>query len=153
GAWARTGAFASAVRSADSVVSPIRGLERATVRVGGGDLATRVPVSAADETGTLTRAFNRMTEGLEERERIREAFGAFVDPDLAERVAREGTDLRGEELDISILFMDVRGFTSFSEGAPAREVVSRLNALYDVVVPVILRHGGHANKFIGDGLL
>jgi adenylate cyclase len=152
-AVALTVSFAFTVLLADSVVSPIHRLEWATVRVGGGDLATRVPVSAADETGTLTRAFNRMTAGLEERERIREAFGAFVDPDLAERVAREGTDLRGEELEVSILFMDVRGFTSFSESAPAHEVVSRLNALYDIVVPVILRHGGHANKFIGDGLL
>jgi hypothetical protein len=40
------------------------------------------------------------------------------------RVARDGTDLRGEELEVSILFMDVRGFTSFSEQAPAREVVA-----------------------------
>src|SRR5207253_6212303 len=71
----------------------------------------------------------------------------------AERVARDGTDLRGEELDVSILFMDVRGFTTLSEQAPAQEVVSGLNALYEVVVPVILGHGGHANKFIGDGLL
>jgi adenylate cyclase len=152
-AVALTVSFAFTVLLADSVAAPIHRLERATARVGEGDLTTRVPVSAADETGTLTHAFNRMTAGLEERERIREAFGAFVDPDLAERVAREGTDLRGEELEVSILFMDVRGFTSFSESAPAREVVSRLNALYEIVVPVILRQGGHANKFIGDGLL
>ncbi len=138
---------------ADSVVSPIRRLEDATSRVAAGDLATRVPVSAADETGKLTRAFNRMVSGLQERERLREAFGTFVDPDLAERVARDGTDVRGEELEASILFMDVRGFTTFSEKAPAQEVVARLNELYEVVVPVITSHGGHANKFIGDGLL
>jgi class 3 adenylate cyclase len=94
-----------------------------------------------------------MVSGLQERERLREAFGTFVDPDLAERVARDGTDLRGEEVEVSILFMDVRGFTSFSERAPAADVVARLNDLYGVVVPVILEHGGHANKFIGDGLL
>jgi adenylate cyclase len=51
------------------------------------------------------------------------------------------------------LFMDVRGFTTLSESAEARDVVSRLNQLYDRVVPVVLRQGGHANKFIGDGLL
>jgi class 3 adenylate cyclase len=94
-----------------------------------------------------------MVSGLEERERLRDAFGTFVDPDLADRVARDGTDLRGEEVELSILFMDVRGFTSYAERTPAHEVVARLNALYDVVVPVILAHGGHANKFIGDGLL
>ena len=138
---------------AGSVVAPIDRLQAATERVAGGDLTLRVPVVADDETGALTRAFNRMTSGLQERERLRDAFGTFVDPDLADRVARDGTDLRGEELEVSILFMDVRGFTTLSEQAPPDEVVSRLNALYDIVVPVILRHGGHANKFIGDGLL
>src|SRR5206468_10328324 len=55
--------------------------------------------------------------------------------------------------EVSILFMDVRGFTTLSERAAARELVSRLNVLYDIVVPVILRPVGHANKFSGDGLL
>jgi class 3 adenylate cyclase len=109
--------------------------------------------SSVVETGALTRAFNRMVSGLQERERLREAFGTFVDPELAERVAREGTDLRGEEVDVSILFLDVRGFTTFAERTPARDVVARLNELYEVVVPIILANGGHANKFIGDGLL
>jgi class 3 adenylate cyclase len=150
---AMTLAFAFTVLLADSVVAPIRRLEKATESVGAGDLSTRVPVSAADETGTLTQAFNRMLSGLQERARLREAFGTFVDPNLAERVARDGTDLRGEELEVSILFMDVRGFTTFSENAPAAEVVARLNELYEIVVPLITGHGGHANKFIGDGLL
>jgi adenylate cyclase len=138
---------------AGSVAAPIHRLQAATARVGGGDLAVRVPVTADDETGALTRAFNRMVSGLQERERLRDAFGTFVDPELAERVARDGTDLRGEEIELSILFMDIRGFTTFSERAPAQEVVARLNELYDLVVPIVLRHGGHANKFIGDGLL
>jgi class 3 adenylate cyclase len=94
-----------------------------------------------------------MAAGLEQRERLRDAFGTFVDPDLTERVLEEGTDLAGEEVDVSLLFMDIRGFTTYSEKAEAQEVVARLNDLYGEVVPVILRHQGHANKFIGDGLL
>jgi class 3 adenylate cyclase len=152
-AVALTLTFGLSLLLASSVVSPIRRLQDATERVAGGDLSTRVPVVASDETGALTRAFNRMVSGLQERERLREAFGTFVDPELAERVAREGTDLLGEEVELSILFMDVRGFTSFAERTPARDVVTRLNALYDIVVPLVLSHGGHANKFIGDGLL
>jgi adenylate cyclase len=146
-------AFVFTVLLADSVVSPIHRLERATERVGSGDLAVRVPVGSADETGNLTRAFNRMVSGLQERERLREAFGTFVDPDLTERVLEEGTNLAGDEVDVSLLFMDIRGFTTYSEQAQPQEVVARLNDLYGEVVPVILRHGGHANKFIGDGLL
>jgi adenylate cyclase len=101
----------------------------------------------------LQAGFNHMAGGLAERERLRHAFGAYVDPELTERVLREGTDLAGEDVEVSLLFADVRGFTAYAESAPAREVVERLNELYGDIVPIILRHGGHANKFIGDGLL
>jgi adenylate cyclase len=138
---------------ADAVSGPIIDLRDATHRVGGGDLTVRVPVVCTDEIGDLAASFNAMVAGLGERERLRDAFGAFVDPALTERVLSEGTDLRGEELDVSVLFLDVRGFTTFAEGAGAHDVVATLNQLYEAVVPVIVRHGGHANKFIGDGLL
>jgi class 3 adenylate cyclase len=136
-----------------SITAPIAQLREASGRVGRGDLSARVPVASTDETGELARSFNEMATGLEERERLRDAFGAFVDPELAERVSREGTDFAGEEVEVSVLFMDVRGFTSYSERVSAREAVARLNDLYDRVVPIITRRGGHANKFIGDGLL
>jgi class 3 adenylate cyclase len=138
---------------ADAVSGPIIDLRDAARRVGTGDLSVRVPVVSTDETAELSAAFNAMVAGLGEREQLREAFGTFVDPALTERVLAEGTDLRGEEIDVSVLFLDVREFTAFAEGAAAREVVASLNQLYEAVVPVILRHGGHANKFIGDGLL
>jgi class 3 adenylate cyclase len=113
----------------------------------------RVPVLGTDETGRLAGSFNTMVSGLEERERLREAFGAFVDPGVAERVLAEGTTLEGREAEVTILFLDIRGFTSFAEAAGPREAVARLNDLYELIVPVLIRHGGHANKFIGDGLL
>jgi class 3 adenylate cyclase len=94
-----------------------------------------------------------MVEGLDERERLREAFGAYVDPGLAERVLREGSELGGEEVEVSIMFLDIRDFTAFAERASPVEVVSLLNGFWELVVPVLLRNGGHANKFIGDGLL
>jgi adenylate cyclase len=136
-----------------SIATPIVQLRDATRRVERGDFSVRVPVASTDESGELTRSFNEMTAGLREREQLREAFGAFVDPELAERVLQEGTDLEGEEVEVSVMFMDIRDFTSYAERASAREVVGRLNDLYEHVVPVITRHGGHANKFIGDGLL
>jgi adenylate cyclase len=54
---------------------------------------------------------------------------------------------------VSILFCDVRDFTAFAAQADAKEVVMRLNALFAVVVPIVNRHGGHVDKFVGDGLL
>jgi class 3 adenylate cyclase len=136
-----------------SLGSSLTDLQRATERVRAGDYSARVPVVASDETGALAQSFNTMVEGLDERERLREAFGAYVDPDLAERVLAEGADLEGEELEVTVLFLDIRDFTAFAERATPHEVVTLLNEFWELVVPVLLSHGGHANKFIGDGLL
>ena len=136
-----------------SILQPIEDLQRGTARVAHGDFSVRVPVLGTDETGRLAGSFNTMVSGLEERERLREAFGAFVDPDVAERVLAEGTVLEGQEAEVTILFLDIRGFTTFAERAGPREAVARLNDLYELIVPVLVRHGGHANKFVGDGLL
>jgi HAMP domain-containing protein len=78
---------------ADAVSAPIRDLRDATRRVASGDLTVQVPVVSTDETGELTASFNSMVAGLREREKLHEAFGAFVDPALTERVLAEGTDL------------------------------------------------------------
>ncbi len=136
-----------------SLLEPIEDLREGTERVIAGDLGVRVPVLGTDETGRLAESFNQMVAGLEERERLREAFGAFVDPQLAERVLEEGTTIEGEEVEVTVLFVDIREFTAFAERASAQEVVTELNAFYELVVPVLVRHGGHANKFVGDGLL
>jgi len=136
-----------------SLLAPLQDLRKGTERVTAGDLRVRVPVLGTDETGRMAESFNQMVAGLEERERLREAFGAFVDPQLAERVLEEGTVLEGEEVEVTVLFVDIREFTAFAERASAAEVVTELNAFYELVVPVLVRHGGHANKFVGDGLL
>jgi class 3 adenylate cyclase len=136
-----------------SVLAPLQDLRTGTERVTAGDLGARVPVLGTDETGQLAQSFNQMVAGLEERERLREAFGAFVDPQLAERVIEEGTVLEGEEVEVTVLFVDIREFTAFAERSSAAEVVTELNAFYELVVPVLVRLGGHANKFVGDGLL
>jgi class 3 adenylate cyclase len=136
-----------------SVVGPIQDLREGTRRVAAGDLSVRVPVVGSDEAGRLAGSFNRMVAGLAERDRLHEAFGAFVDPALAERVMAEGTVLEGQEVEVTILFLDIRDFTRFAERASAREVVAELNRFYDYVVPLLGHHGGQANKFVGDGLL
>jgi adenylate cyclase len=136
-----------------SIVEPLQDLRAGTQRVRAGDMGVRVPVLGTDETGLLAASFNGMVDGLREREQLREAFGAFVDPVLADRVLAEGTILAGEEVDVTVLFLDIRGFTAFAERAGAAEAVARLNAFYEIVVPIVVAHGGHANKFVGDGLL
>jgi class 3 adenylate cyclase len=138
---------------ARSMATSLADLRAATERVRVGEYRARVPVVSSDEMGALAQSFNTMVEGLDERERLREAFGAYVDPSLAERVLEEGSDLAGEEIPVTVLFLDIRDFTAFAEHAQPKEVVAMLNDFWELVVPVLLRLGGHANKFIGDGLL
>ena len=59
----------------------------------------------------------------------------------------------GEDLVVSVLFADVRDFTSYAEAVAPAAAVDRLNRLFDVMVPVMHEHGGHANHYLGDGLL
>jgi class 3 adenylate cyclase len=145
--------FELSVLLSRSILGPLATLRAATERLAAGDFTVRVPVVTTDETGRLAQAFNRMVDGLEEREALREAFGSYVDPELADRVLAEGAVLEGEEVEVSVLFLDIRRFTAFAERATPREVVAELNAFFDLVVPVLVEHGGHANKFVGDGLL
>jgi class 3 adenylate cyclase len=138
---------------ARTILVPLRDLQRGTERVAAGDLTVRVPVTGTDEAGRLAGSFNEMMRGLQERQTLHDAFGAFVDPHVTDRVLAEGTNLAGEEVEVTVLFLDIRSFTAFAERSSAQEVVARLNDFFDLVVPALHRHGGHANKFIGDGLL
>src|SRR3954452_848158 len=138
---------------ADSVARPVNDLREAAERVGRGELDVRVPVVSVDETGALARSFNAMVDGLRERERIREAFGTNVDRDVAEHILREGTSLAGEEVEVTMLFLDIRNFTGFAERSSAPDVVATLNRLFELIVPVIHEQGGNVDKFVGDGLL
>jgi len=148
-----TVSFELSVLLSRTILQPIGDLRRGTQRVAAGDLSVRVPVTGTDEAGQLAGSFNNMLQGLQERQALHEAFGAFVDPQVADRVLAEGTSLEGEEVEVTVLFLDIRSFTAFAERSSAREVVALLNDFYGAIVPVLARHGGHANKFIGDGLL
>ena len=94
-----------------------------------------------------------MVDGLRERERLREAFGTYLDQEVADYILSSEFDESGFEAEVTIFFCDVKDFTSFAADARAREVVSRLNELFEVVVPVIAAEGGHVDKFEGDGLM
>jgi adenylate cyclase len=136
-----------------SILRPVDDLLEATEAVKRGDLSARVPVVSGDELGALAGSFNEMMEGLSERERLRMAFGSYVDPEVAERVLEEGELLEGQEREVTVMFVDVCDFTARAVASTARETVAFLNEFFDVVVPCVLEHGGHANKFLGDGVL
>ncbi len=140
--------------AARAAADPVMSVRDAVAEVEKGNLDDLdVPVYDATEVGLLQAGFNRMVEGLRERRRIREAFGVYVDHEVAEHILEEGVSLEGEEVDVTLMFMDVKGFTTWAEDTPAAEVVERLNTLFDLAVPTIHEHRGHVDKFVGDGLL
>jgi adenylate cyclase len=133
---------------------PIRELAEGTDRVAAGDYSQRVPVVHDDDLGALAASFNRMQAGLAERQRLETAFGTYVDPALAARLLEQGDDVfTGERREVSVMFVDIRDFTPFAEANTAEDTVSRLNAVFEIVVPAVVDAGGHVNKFLGDGAL
>jgi adenylate cyclase len=135
-------------------LQPIRDLTHATERVTAGDYSQRLPVVQDDDLGALAASFNRMQAGLAERQRLQAAFGTYVDPVLAARLLEQGDDVfTGERREVTVMFVDVRDFTPFAEANTAEDTVSRLNALFGIVVPAVVDAGGHVNKFLGDGAL
>jgi class 3 adenylate cyclase len=133
---------------------PIRDLAEGTRRVTAGDYSQRLPVVQDDDLGALSASFNRMQAGLAERQRLQGAFGTYVDPVLATRLLEQGDDVfTGERREVTVMFVDIRDFTPFAESNSAEDTVSRLNDLFDIVVPAVVDAGGHVNKFLGDGAL
>ncbi|WP_406816966.1 adenylate/guanylate cyclase domain-containing protein [Mycobacterium sp. M23085] len=133
---------------------PIRDLAEGTERVAAGDYSQRLPVVQDDDLGALAASFNRMQAGLAERQRLQAAFGTYVDPALATRLLEQGDEVfTGERRGVTVMFVDIRDFTSFAEANAAEDTVARLNALFEIVVPAVVDAGGHVNKFLGDGAL
>jgi class 3 adenylate cyclase len=149
-------AVMSALLVAGRIAQPLVDLAAAMGRLRRGDFDARSPsVRRTDEVGDLARAFDEMAQGLRERERLRGTLGRYVSGDVAERILSESSDLAltGELRRVTVLFLDVRGFTAITEKLPPEEVMALLNAYFDVVVDRVAAHGGTLHKFMGDAAL
>jgi adenylate cyclase len=122
-------------------------------RIARGELEVNVHVDDASEVGQLQAGFNRMAEGLRERQRIRDLFGRQVGEEVAHAALSAGVKLGGEEREVAALFVDLVGSTSLALALPPTEVVRVLNRFFRVVVEVIEAQGGLVNKFEGDAAL
>jgi class 3 adenylate cyclase len=138
---------------AGSIARPVSDVRRQLARVREGDYSARTPVLTSDELGELAHDFNLMVNGLQEREEIREAFGTYMDKEVVALILSGQFPPEGVEVVASMLFCDVRGFTSYAERASAPEVIAALNDLFSAIVPIVEKYGGHVDKFMGDGLL
>ncbi|WP_460793620.1 adenylate/guanylate cyclase domain-containing protein, partial [Nocardioides pacificus] len=143
------------VLGARAVEAPVRSVRLAMHKVERGDLDAEVVVYDGTELGLLQAGFNHMAGGLQERERIRDLFGRHVGHDVAQRAASGlgEIELGGETREVSVLFVDLVGSTTYAEQHPPAEVVAMLNRFFSIIVEEVDRHGGLVNKFMGDAVL
>jgi adenylate cyclase len=152
-------ALAAAMAYGRSLRRDSEQLLEAVRRVGGGDFQPRATTSRPDELSLVAAGINEMAGGLQLRERIREAFGRFVSPQVAtefiEKYARHGKAavLGGSRRDVVILFSDLRDFTRLSESLSPEVLIEVLNGYFQEMVEAIQRNGGLVDKFIGDAVL
>jgi adenylate cyclase len=90
-----------------------------------------------------------------ERRRTRAIFGRYVSPSVMEELLKNPdlAALGGQRRDVTVLFADIRGFTSYSENKPPEEVVARLNTYLDEMTGIVFHYGGTLDKYLGDGLM
>lgn len=137
------------------VLHPLSALAEAMEDVRRGLFDTRAKVERHDEIGALAETFNFMMVGLAEREQLEDAFQRYVSKQILEKLMESGEQLqlRGETRLVTVLFSDIRGFTTMTEKLLPEQVVSGLNEYFTEMVDVVFRHDGFINKFVGDAMM
>ena len=135
-----------------TVLKPLDIIGGVADKIGEGDLSVMAKVKSQDEIGVLAQRINKMIKGLQERMHLTkfvsdEALSAVEKADL------KGLALGGERKEATVLFSDIRGFTSMSEKMEPEEVVNLLNTYFDKQTEVVLNTGGDIDKFVGDELM
>jgi adenylate cyclase len=132
---------------------PLRMLAEHTEVIARGDYGNRLKLDRADEIGQLAAAFDRMSEGLAERDKVRDLLEKNVSPEVAAQLMRDGSALGGEEREVTVLFVDLRRFTAMSESLPPKEVLALLNRYFDRMSGIVETHHGIVDKYMGDEIM
>ncbi len=145
----------AAVGLATLLSRPISRLVEGTRAIASGNFQVALPVTSRDELGTLTESFNQMVKSLREKEMIKRAFSRYVAREVVEEVLKDpdSLHLKGERREVTILFCDIRGFTTMSEHLDPERVVSLLNDFYTIMIDITFKHDGTLDKFLGDGIM
>lgn len=138
---------------ARTIVRPLEELRTSMKRVEQGHLEVVAPVRSADEVGQLATGFNRMVEGLRREALVRDLFGQYVTPELAEAAIEHREQLEGQLVTCTVLFADIRDFTGISEALPATRLIRMLNEYFARMSSLVVEERGFVNKFGGDSIL
>jgi adenylate cyclase len=146
--------FVFALMVSSGITRPVRLLLAGTREVEAGRFEKTITVSTQDEIGELAAAFNRMTEQLRHNERVRETFGRYIDPKVVQGlIDRPEVAIDGQRRVMTIMFCDMSGFTSMSEGMTPRGLVKVMNHYFTVMSGPIRNNRGIIDKYIGDAIM
>ena len=124
----------------------------------------RLDIHTGDEVENLYKAFTKMTEdtmgyvdkivsSAEKIAQINSTFGKVVSPQVRDFLLSDNPDLGGQDIDVTVMFCDIRGFTTISERLEPKEIVSMLNRYFTRLEKPIVENGGIINKYIGDAIM
>lgn len=147
-------AAALALFLANKAAKPLHAIRETLEQVATGNYGVEVKVDSKDEFGLVAESLNKMILGLQQRENLKGALARYVSQEVTDSVLNTGAAaVRSERKKITILFADVRGFTSLSEKITPEEMVELLNTYLEKMIDSIFNHKGYLNKFMGDGLM
>lgn len=138
---------------AQNLSQPVAALARRVERIARGDYAQVTSSTRRDELGQLASSVNEMARGLADRERVRDLLGKVVSKEIASELMSGKVELGGEERQVTVLFSDIRNFTTLCEQLPATQIVGLLNRYLSRMSEVIESQGGVVDKYIGDAVM
>jgi adenylate cyclase len=152
------GSLFAALFLAHRMVIPIRALQEGATRIGAGDAGYKVDVRTGDELESLANQFNRMSSDLRDskaREDRVARLRRFLSPQLAQVIESTGGEklLESQRREITVLFCDMRGYSSFTEAATPEEVTQMLAEYHTVLGILIRQYEATLERFTGDGLM
>jgi adenylate cyclase len=137
------------------IIRSVRQLLEGTRAVEAGKLDQSIEVTTGDEIGQLAAAFNRMVVQLRDNQRVRETFGKYIDPRVVEGLIDRPTltAAEGQRRVMTVLFCDLKGFTSLSKDMTPQGLVKVMNRYLSIMSEPIRTNRGIIDKYIGDGIM
>ena len=138
---------------ARSVTRPILDLAVRVKHIEEGDYGQSVKVRGKDEISQLAGSVNNMALGLAEKEKVRDLLGKVVSHEIAEELLSKKIELGGEEKVVTVLFADIKGFTTLCETSAPEAVLTVLNRYLSEITKVIEDNHGVVDKYTGDSVM
>jgi adenylate cyclase len=138
---------------AQSITKPILDIVARVKRIEAGDYGQEVKAKGSDEITELASSINTMASGLAEKEKVRDLLGKVVSREIAEELLSKKIELGGEEKIVTVLFADIKGFTSLCENTRPEEVLTLLNNYLSSITEVIEENHGVVDKYTGDSVM